>query len=197
MAKIYYQSDCDINVLKGKTVAVIGYGSQGHAHALNLRDSGVKVVIGLHEGGKSWPKAVAAGFEVYTVAEAVKKAEKNTTGEIAVAVTPESARYSVYELGFSLFIGMVVFAFMLPFSASLSDMLDRWYWGAPAWQLPAFFGITSFGLVGIFFLVANITFIDEGIKFDPTKAGFADTTSSVKDRKIGGLGIFLVKKILK
>ena len=75
MAKIYYQSDCDINVLKGKTVAVIGYGSQGHAHALNLRDSGVKVVIGLHEGGKSWPKAVAAGFEVYTVAEAVKKAD--------------------------------------------------------------------------------------------------------------------------
>ncbi len=75
MAKIYYQSDCDINVLKNKTVAVIGYGSQGHAHALNLRDSGVKVVIGLHEGGKSWPKAVAAGFEVYTVAEAVKKAD--------------------------------------------------------------------------------------------------------------------------
>lgn len=72
MAKIYYQSDCDINVLKNKTVAIIGYGSQGHAHALNLRDSGVKVVIGLHEGGKSWPKAVAAGFEVYTVAEAVK-----------------------------------------------------------------------------------------------------------------------------
>ena len=75
MAKIYYQSDCDINALKNKTVAVIGYGSQGHAHALNLRDSGVKVIIGLHEGGKSWPKAVAAGFEVYTVAEAVKKAD--------------------------------------------------------------------------------------------------------------------------
>lgn len=75
MSKIYYQSDCDINVLKNKTVAVIGYGSQGHAHALNLRDSGVKVVIGLHEGGKSWPKAVAAGFEVYSVAEAVKKAD--------------------------------------------------------------------------------------------------------------------------
>ena len=75
MAKIYYQSDCDINALKKKTVAIIGYGSQGHAHALNLRDSGVKVIIGLHEGGKSWPKAVAAGFEVYTVAEAAKKAD--------------------------------------------------------------------------------------------------------------------------
>lgn len=75
MSKIYYQSDCDIKVLKNKTVAVIGYGSQGHAHALNLRESGVNVIIGLHEGGKSWPKAVAAGFEVYTVAEATKRAD--------------------------------------------------------------------------------------------------------------------------
>ena len=75
MSKIYYQSDCDLKVLKNKTVAVIGYGSQGHAHALNLRESGVKVIIGLHEGGKSWPKAVAAGFEVYNVAEATKRAD--------------------------------------------------------------------------------------------------------------------------
>lgn len=75
MSKIYYQSDCDINALKNKTVAIIGYGSQGHAHALNLRESGVKVIIGLHEGGKSWPKAVAAGFDVYTVAEATKRAD--------------------------------------------------------------------------------------------------------------------------
>jgi len=75
MSKIYYASDCDVNVLNGKTVAVIGYGSQGHAHALNLRESGVKVIIGLHEGGKSWPKAVAAGFKVYTVAEATKRAD--------------------------------------------------------------------------------------------------------------------------
>lgn len=75
MAKIYYQSDCDLNVLKGKTVAVVGYGSQGHAHALNLRDSGVNVIIGLHQGGKSWAKAEAAGFKVYTVAEATKLAD--------------------------------------------------------------------------------------------------------------------------
>lgn len=75
MAKIYYQSDCDINVLKNKTVAIIGYGSQGHAHALNLRESGVNVIIGLHEGGKSWPKAEAAGFKVYSVAEATKLAD--------------------------------------------------------------------------------------------------------------------------
>lgn len=75
MSKIYYQSDCDVNVLKNKTVAVIGYGSQGHAHALNLRESGVNVVIGLHEGGKSWTKAESAGFKVYNVAEATKRAD--------------------------------------------------------------------------------------------------------------------------
>ena len=75
MSKIFYQSDCDIKVLKNKTVAVIGYGSQGHAHALNLKESGVNVIIGLHEGGKSWPKAEAAGFKVYTVAEATKRAD--------------------------------------------------------------------------------------------------------------------------
>ena len=75
MSKIYYQSDCDIKVLKNKTVAIIGYGSQGHAHALNLRESGVNVIIGLHEGGKSWPKAEAAGFKVYNVAEATKHAD--------------------------------------------------------------------------------------------------------------------------
>ena len=75
MSKIFYQSDCDLNVLKNKTVAIIGYGSQGHAHALNLRDSGVKVIVGLHKGGKSWAKAEAAGFGVYTVAEAAKQAD--------------------------------------------------------------------------------------------------------------------------
>ena len=57
MPKIYYQSDCDLNVLKGKKVAIIGYGSQGHAHALNLHDSGVDVVVGLYNGSKSWEKA--------------------------------------------------------------------------------------------------------------------------------------------
>lgn len=75
MAKIYYQSDCDLNVLKDKIIAVIGYGSQGHAHALNLRDSGLNVIIGLREGGKSWGKAKDAGFQVYSVSEAVKRAD--------------------------------------------------------------------------------------------------------------------------
>ena len=75
MAKIYYQEDCNISMLEGKTIAVIGYGSQGHAHALNAKDSGCNVIIGLYEGSKSWDKAVKQGFEVYTAAEAAKKAD--------------------------------------------------------------------------------------------------------------------------
>ena len=63
-ARIYYQQDCDLNKLNGKTVAIIGYGSQGHAHALNLKDSGVNVVVGLYEGSKSWAKAEAQGLTV-------------------------------------------------------------------------------------------------------------------------------------
>jgi len=75
MAKIYYQEDCNLSLLEGKTIAVIGYGSQGHAHALNAKESGCNVIIGLYKGSKSWDKAVAQGFEVYTVAEAAKKAD--------------------------------------------------------------------------------------------------------------------------
>ena len=75
MANIYYQQDCDLNKLSGKTVAIIGYGSQGHAHALNLKDSGVHVIVGLYKGSKSWAKAEAAGLEVYTAAEAAKAAD--------------------------------------------------------------------------------------------------------------------------
>ncbi len=75
MAKLYHQEDCNLSLLDGKTVAVIGYGSQGHAHALNLKDSGVNVVIGLYEGSKSWKTAEAAGFKVYTAAEASAKAD--------------------------------------------------------------------------------------------------------------------------
>jgi len=75
MAKIYYQQDCNLSLLDGKTIAVIGYGSQGHAHALNAKESGANVIIGLYEGSKSWAKAEAQGFEVYTAAEAAKKAD--------------------------------------------------------------------------------------------------------------------------
>ena len=74
-ARIFYEKDCDINYIKDKTVAIIGYGSQGHAHALNLKESGINVIIGLYEGSKSWAKAEAQGMKVYTTAEAAKKAD--------------------------------------------------------------------------------------------------------------------------
>ncbi|WP_252243163.1 MULTISPECIES: ketol-acid reductoisomerase [unclassified Clostridium] len=75
MTKMYYEKDTDLNLLKGKTIAVIGYGSQGHAHALNAKESGCNVIIGLYEGSKSWAKAEAQGFEVFSTAEAAKKAD--------------------------------------------------------------------------------------------------------------------------
>lgn len=75
MARIFYQQDCNLKKLDGKTVAVIGYGSQGHAHALNLKESGVDVVVGLYEGSKSWAKAEEQGLTVKTAAEAVKAAD--------------------------------------------------------------------------------------------------------------------------
>ena len=73
--RIFYQQDCNLAELEGKTIAVIGYGSQGHAHALNAKESGCNVIIGLYEGSKSWAKAEKQGFEVYTAAEAAKKAD--------------------------------------------------------------------------------------------------------------------------
>ncbi len=75
MQRIFYQQDCDLKKLDGKTVAIIGYGSQGHAHALNLKDSGVNGIVGLYEGSKSWAKAEAQGLTVYTAAEAAKRAD--------------------------------------------------------------------------------------------------------------------------
>jgi len=74
-AKVYTEKDADLGIFKNKTLAVIGFGSQGHAHALNLKDSGCKVIIGLYPGSKSWKVAEAKGFEVYPTAEAVQKAD--------------------------------------------------------------------------------------------------------------------------
>lgn len=91
MAKIYYQSDCDLGLLKDKTVAIIGYGSQGHAHALNLHDSGVKVVVGLYEGSKSWAKAEAAGLTVMTTPEAAKIAD------IIMILIPDEKQAELYK----------------------------------------------------------------------------------------------------
>ena len=75
MAKMYYEKDCDISYLDGKKIAIVGYGSQGHAHAMNLRDSGCDVIIGLYKGGKSWPVAEKDGFTVMTTAEATQAAD--------------------------------------------------------------------------------------------------------------------------
>ena len=83
MSKIYYESDCNLDYIKDKTVAIIGYGSQGHAHALNLKESGVNVVVGLYEGSKSWAKAEAAGLKVTTAFEAAKAAD------IIMILTPD------------------------------------------------------------------------------------------------------------
>ena len=90
-AKMYYDADADPSALAGQTIAVIGYGSQGHAHALNLRDSGQSVVVGLAEGSKSRPLAEAAGFEVKTVAEATKAAD------VIMIAVPDTIQKSVYD----------------------------------------------------------------------------------------------------
>ena len=73
--RLFYQDDCNLSLLEGKTIAIIGYGSQGHAHALNLKDSGCNVIIGLYEGSKSWKRAEEQGFKVYVAAEAAKQAD--------------------------------------------------------------------------------------------------------------------------
>ena len=72
---VYYDKDCDLNLIRSKRVAMIGFGSQGHAHAENLRDSGVQVIVGLRQGGGSWKKAEAKGFKVMSVADATKEAD--------------------------------------------------------------------------------------------------------------------------
>ena len=91
MATMYYDSDCNLQKLIGKTVAVIGYGSQGHAHAQNLRDSGVRVIIGLYEGSKSAVKAKEDGFEVFNTAEATKQAD------MIMILLPDEKQAAIYK----------------------------------------------------------------------------------------------------
>ena len=91
MAKIYYDDDADLSIIQNRSVAVIGYGSQGHAHALNLRDSGVDVRIGLSEGSSSRAKAEAQGLRVLTVAEAVQEAD------VVIMLTPDQVQARVFE----------------------------------------------------------------------------------------------------
>ena len=89
--KVYYDKDADLSLIKGKTVAIIGYGSQGHAHAQNLNDSGVKVVVGLRKGGASWPKVEKAGLKVAEVADAVKAAD------VVMILLPDEQIANVYK----------------------------------------------------------------------------------------------------
>lgn len=91
MAKMYYDKDADLNLLKNKKIAIIGFGSQGHAHALNLRDSGLDVVVGLYEGSKSKERAEKEGLKVYTVEEAAKVAD------IIMILIPDEKQAKVYK----------------------------------------------------------------------------------------------------
>ncbi|MBI2849275.1 MAG: ketol-acid reductoisomerase [Chloroflexi bacterium] len=95
MAKIYYDQDADLGLLKDKTVAIIGYGSQGHAHALNLKESGCRVVVGLYPGSKSWAQAEKAGLKVATVEEAAQEAD------VVMMLVPDTAQKEVYHQGVS------------------------------------------------------------------------------------------------
>jgi ketol-acid reductoisomerase len=90
-AKIYYDQDADIGLLKGKKIAIIGYGSQGHAHALNLKDSGQEVVVGLYQGSKSWAKAEKDGLKVAPVADAAK------LGDVVMILLPDQTQRQVFE----------------------------------------------------------------------------------------------------
>lgn len=91
MATLFYDKDADLELLKGKTIAVIGYGSQGHAHALNAHDSGINVVVGLHEGSKSREKVTADGLKVMSVADATKAAD------IVMILVPDTKQQAIYE----------------------------------------------------------------------------------------------------
>ena len=91
MAKMYYEKDTNLDLLKGKKVAIVGYGSQGHAHALNLHESGVDVVVGLYNGSKSWERAEEAGLQVATVAEAAKAAD------IIMILLPDEKQAQIYK----------------------------------------------------------------------------------------------------
>ncbi|MEY2979766.1 MAG: ketol-acid reductoisomerase [Prochlorotrichaceae cyanobacterium] len=118
MAQMYYDSDANLDLLNGKTVAIVGYGSQGHAHALNLKDSGVNVVVGLYPGSKSVAKAEAAGLKVLSVSEAAKVADlvmillpdevQKTVYTTEIAPNLQSGNVLLFAHGFNIHFGQVV-----------------------------------------------------------------------------------------
>ena len=93
MVKMYYEKDTDLTLLNNKTVGIIGYGSQGHAHALNLKESGVNVQVGLYEGSKSWSKAEAEGLKVATSSEVAQSSDV-----IMVLIPDERQRLSLIHI---------------------------------------------------------------------------------------------------
>ena len=118
MARMYYDSDANLDLLNGKTVAVVGYGSQGHAHALNLKDSGINVIVGLYEGSRSIAKAEAAGLTVKPVAEAVKLADwvmillpdevQKTIYKHAIEPNLEAGNVLLFAHGFNINFGQIL-----------------------------------------------------------------------------------------
>lgn len=118
MAKLFYQDDCKKEKLIGKTIAVIGYGSQGHAHALNLHESGFDVIVGLYEGSKSWPKAQAKGLKVAVAADAVREANvivmlvndetMKSIYETSVKPYLKAGQYLMFAHGFNIHYGQIV-----------------------------------------------------------------------------------------
>ena len=90
-ARLFYESDCNLDVLSGKTVAIVGFGSQGHAHALNLHESGVNVIVGLYKGSKSWKKVEDLGLKVMETADAVKAAD------IVMVLAPDEKQAAIYK----------------------------------------------------------------------------------------------------
>ncbi|MCK5129680.1 MAG: ketol-acid reductoisomerase [Clostridiales bacterium] len=118
MAKLFYKEDCDKKYLENKTIAMIGYGSQGHAHALNLHESGFDVVVGLYEGSKSWAKAEAKGLKVAVAADAVKQADvvvmlvndekMKDIYETSVQPNLKKGQYLMFAHGFNIHYGQIV-----------------------------------------------------------------------------------------
>ncbi|MBR2258061.1 MAG: ketol-acid reductoisomerase [Blautia sp.] len=117
-ARIFYQEDCNLSALEGKKIAIIGYGSQGHAHALNLKESGLDVVVGLYKGSRSWQKAVDQGLDVYTAAEAAKMADvimilindekQADLYEKDIAPNLEEGNMLMFAHGFNIHFGCIV-----------------------------------------------------------------------------------------
>src|SRR4051794_39656954 len=91
MAKLFYDNDADLKRLSGRPVAIVGFGSQGHAHALNLKESGLDVRVGLYEGSRSWDKAKAAGLRVLSVGDAVEEAQ------VVMILTPDTGQAALYR----------------------------------------------------------------------------------------------------